>query len=259
MIFYFSATGNSKAVAKALERELGDRAVSITDFKEPCPSHNAAAWLSLGIVFPVYGWNPPSVVYEFLDNLFCLGVNTDYLYLVATCGDDIGTADKRMYEFLRSHNMKCNSAFSITMPNTYVCLPGFDVDKEDVRQNKLAGFHDRITYIASQIKARNHTVSVNRGAFPRIKTGLLGWLFAKFLMTDRYFHTTSTCALCKKCITVCPRHNISISYNKIMWNKNCSGCLACYHHCPHRAVRFGVFSDNKGQYCLDKYRQELKI
>jgi Pyruvate/2-oxoacid:ferredoxin oxidoreductase delta subunit/flavodoxin len=258
MIFYFSATGNSEAVAKALGMELGDKAVSITDPDAPRMLGNETAIASLGLVFPVYGWNPPYLIYRFLDNLLRSGTKPDYLYFVLTCGDDIGKADKRLRKFLRRYNVAFNSIFSVTMPNTYVCLPGFDVDKPRVRQDKLSKVHDRIVEISRLIKGRRNTTSVTRGALPRLKTGILGWLFAKFLITDRYFHTTSECTLCKKCVVVCPQHNISVSDGKIVWGGNCTGCLSCYHHCPRKAILFGKFSDGKGQYLLCKYRHELK-
>ena len=186
MIFYFSATGNSKAVAKALEIELGDKAVSITAPDASRMFGNETAIASLGLVFPVYGWNPPYLIYRFLDNLLRSGMKPDYLYFVVTCGDDIGMADKRLRKFLRRYNAAFNSFFSVTMPNTYVCLPGFDVDKPSVRQDKLSKVHDRIVEISRQIKDKRNTISVTRGALPRLKTGLLGWLFAKFLITDKY-------------------------------------------------------------------------
>ncbi len=260
MIFYFSATGNSKAIAQALGKELRDKAVSITDVMEMPQHYDTIGDQSLGIVFPVYGWNPPRIVYKFLYHLFRCGLNTKYLYFVITCGDDIGMADKRLCKFLHRYNIEYGSIFSVIMPNTYVCLPGFDVDKDDIRRKKLAQVKTRIIDIARQVKSRCRTVSVTRGAVPQIKTSLLGWFFTRFLITDKHFHTTSDCTLCKKCIAVCPLHNISImcEKDKIAWNGQCSGCLACYHHCPHKAIRFGLFSGNKGQYLLNKYKHELR-
>ena len=33
---------------------------------------------------------------------------------------------------------KCHAGFSVTMPNNYVLLPGFDVDKKELEEKKLA-------------------------------------------------------------------------------------------------------------------------
>jgi NAD-dependent dihydropyrimidine dehydrogenase PreA subunit len=36
------------------------------------------------------------------------------------------------------------------------------------------------------------------------------------------------------------------------WQSDCSGCLACYHVCPHHAINFGKMTQKKGQYTLPK-------
>ncbi|MBR3633787.1 MAG: 4Fe-4S binding protein, partial [Bacteroidaceae bacterium] len=43
----------------------------------------------------------------------------------------------------------------------------------------------------------------------------------------------------------------------VKWHGNCTGCLACYHHCPTRAIRFGRRTEKKGQYLLAKYKEEI--
>lgn len=253
MIFYFSGTGNSKAVATVLAKELNDEAINIVGPGQADKLTDAKTQSTIGIVFPIYGWNPPSVIYDFIRKMLRSGVHANYLYFIATCGDDIGMADRQMHRFLRKQNVTYSSFFSVIMPNTYIGLPGFDIDSDDVIQRKLTESKNCILAIAQQIKEHNNITSVKRGCLPWVKTYFLGKMFAYFLITDKYFHTTSKCTLCKSCIKVCPQQNINILGKRITWNNKCTGCLACYHHCPHKAIYFGIFSKNKGQYFYNKH------
>lgn len=38
-----------------------------------------------------------------------------------------------------------------------------------------------------------------------------------------------------------------VAGNPVWQNKNCTGCLRCYHNCPKRAIEWGKFTRNKGQ------------
>ena len=105
MIFYFSATGNSKAVATVLAKELNDEAINIVGYGQADKLTDAKTQSTIGIVFPIYGWNPPSVIYDFIRKMLRSGVHANYLYFIATCGDDIGMADRQMHRFLRKQNV----------------------------------------------------------------------------------------------------------------------------------------------------------
>lgn len=69
MIFYFSATGNSKYVADRIAAAAGDKTISITD----CCKGNGFSFdeadKTVGIVSPTYAWGLPIIVREFLQKL----------------------------------------------------------------------------------------------------------------------------------------------------------------------------------------------
>ena len=218
----------------------------------------------LGFVFPIYGWSLPDIVRTFLQRLRIEGYNHQYVYFAVTCGDDVGVADRPIRRVLADAGLHLDAGYSGCMPDSYVCLPGFDVDKPDEREEKYSAFGPRVKEIAEQVKRRAVVMDIKRGRFPWLKTNVLGWYFRKYLITDKPFRTTDDCIGCGKCVSVCPLHNITLEGQEsrvkgqefnIQWHGHCTGCLSCYHHCPTRSIRFGKRTEKKGQYLYPERRQ----
>lgn len=258
MVFYFSSTGNSEYVAQRLAHLTGDRCQSIIETTNEFLITQVNRQSCLGIVFPVYGWDIPLVVKGFFDKLKANNMSAFYLYIVVTCGDDVGMIDHRIKKVLSSSDLIMNACFSIQAPNTFVCLPGFDVDNDKVRQHKLSNFDNRIAQIATKIANQTEETRITRGKMPHLKTYILGYLFRKLLLTDRFFHTTNNCTHCGLCAKICPLNNITMYHNSPHWHHQCTGCLACYHHCPRHAIRYGSQTNKKGQYLLKKHQGEIR-
>ncbi len=204
------------------------------------------------MVFPVYAWGLPGIVKEFIEHTLPTLVDggVEYIYAVMTCGDDMGYTDRLVDKALRRGGMTLSAAFSVLMPNTYVSLPGFDVDTPEVERAKMDAMPGRVEEIARAIKERRKIIDVRRGAFPHLKTYAIRPLFNRFLMSDKYFHVMpERCIGCGECARQCPVGNIAMGPNKVpSWmGKDCTGCLGCYHACPRNAVQYGKWTKGKGQ------------
>ena len=201
----------------------------------------------VGFVFPVYAWGPPGIVLRFIRQLKMK--NPEYLFFVCTCGDDTGRTAQVFSSAIRRKGWHCVAGYSVTMPNTYVSLPGFDVDAEDVEEQKVQNAMARLDFINGELAGRIHMKHFNchEGALPFTKTYLLRPLFNTFLMSPKPFYATDACIACKKCEKVCPVHNIEVT-DKPQWGNNCTQCLGCYHICPLHAVQYGKATRAKGQY-----------
>ena len=249
MIFYFSGVGNSAWVANRLALHLNDKVLSIADEINKSMKYALQKGEKVGFVFPVYGWEPPKIVLEFISRIQM--DMPDYLYFVCTCGDDVGKTPKVFVSSILKRKWKCDSGFSVTMPDTYVCLPGFDVDDEPTLKLKKANAKARVDYIAGQISKgiRMSRFDCYEGPFPYLKTYVLGGLFRAFLMSPKPFKAMDMCTSCGICAKKCPVHNIHVE-GKPHWGANCTMCLACYHACPHHAIEYGKRTKGKGQYSI---------
>ena len=256
MIFYFSGTGNSRHVAKRLATLTDDSCITLADHPN-LASSPLQAEEPLGLVFPAHGWNIPSIVKAFVQNFAYNLLETNikqqesshYIYIVATCGDDTGRLLQQCSNLLSFLGVKLSSAWAVQMPNTYVCLPGFNVDSPLLVEQKLRQSMKEVENIAICVRKRQKGIfSMRPGTFPTLKTYILGPIFYKVLITDRHFHTTPSCTLCGTCVRHCPVGNLTIDHGRLQWQHRCTMCLACFHSCPRRAIRYGWFTKNKGQY-----------
>lgn len=255
MVYYFSGTGNSRYVACRIAALTGDRALDIADAPADAGGGNRAL---LGIVFPVYGWRLPKIVRRFCGTLDSEAAGGRFVYAVLTCGTDTGKAFRLLRRLLRERGMRTDSAYSVIMPDVYVCLPGFDVDKDGLRKSKYDRAARRILGIADDINARRRRIDVFEGAFPRIKTYLLGTLFFRFLVKDAPFNASAGCDGCGACRLACPVGNIAFEDGRPSWRGKCEGCLNCYHSCPRHAINFGRSTLRKGQYTFLRHACEMR-
>lgn len=257
MIFYFSGTGNTRWAAKRIAQNTEE---SLFFIPQEMKKKDEQLVFSLkdneriGFFFPVYSWGPPIIVMEFLKRLRFENYKKQYSYFFCTCGDDIGRTHQIFKKALKQKGITLDAAFTMNMPDCYVCLPGFDVDIDDKRKEKLNEAPIYIKHVTRVLHARKKPhFELKPGLFPRIKSYIIRPFFNKYLITDRPFRVTDTCIACSKCASACPVDNIDFFDGKPHWQGHCTGCLACYHSCPVKALQFGNRTKGKGQYLLNNY------
>ena len=86
MIFYFSATGNSKYVAQRIAASTGDALISLHDaLRDRCYQYDVSGEERVGFVVPTYYYGLPTILNFFLEKLQLYGFEEQYVYLVAKC------------------------------------------------------------------------------------------------------------------------------------------------------------------------------
>ena len=274
MIFYFSGTGNSKWTAKTLALETGDTLVSIPEVINSDCSFTLEKDEHVGFIFPIYGWRVPNIVKEFLTKLTIktLGEDTShvkhYCFCLVTAGDSIGKAMERFQQQLKSVTvndaLSLKAVCSLIMPESYVGLPGMDVDTKEKELEKKELASKQLKEFSNVLKQRPHKDSnqiwgwnqLIRGSIPSFFSGPVGGFFERFLITDKPFHVDSRrCVKCGFCANVCPVSDIKGGLGfepEWLHNGKCLTCFSCYHHCPHHAIEFGKRTQKKGQYFYNK-------
>lgn len=266
MIFYFSATGNSRWTATELKNKTGEQLVNISDaIKDTC-SYSLKENEIIGFVFPVHGWRIPRILTEFLERLKVETIDNEahYSFCLLTTGDSIGRTMERFRSLFQKINTSCelrlSAVASIIMPESYVGLPGMDVDTQEKEKLKIETAKEQINEFAAIINERkpvdkNGPLGWNeltRGPVPDFFSGPVGAFFQKFLITDKPFRVVDEkCVRCGICAEVCPVNDIKGGLgHKPVWlhNDKCLTCFACYHHCPHHAIQYGNRTRAKGQY-----------
>ena len=111
--------------------------------------------MKTGFVFPIYAWGPPSLVLKVIKRLEIEGGERAYCYMVCTCGDDTGCTTALFRRALKAKGWKLSCGFSLAMPNTYVCLPGFDVDSAEMAQAKVDATRKRLPEVCRILQAKS--------------------------------------------------------------------------------------------------------
>ncbi len=252
MIFYFSGTGNTRWVAEELAKKTGEKLLCIPDeLKGEC-SYFLQEGERLGFCFPVHGWQPPRIVKDFINKVTFSFKSPIYIYTILTCGDNIGQALELFKKELDKKRLQISSAYSLIMPESYVCLPFMYTDTPENEINKIHKATIELTRIANEIISRESgIVRINTGKFPWILSHVIGAYFNTFMISDKkFFVDENICIHCRKCEKTCPTGNIFIKNGLPHWHHNniCTNCLSCYHHCPKHAINYGKITRKRGQY-----------
>lgn len=250
MLITFSGTGNSLAVSRRLGARLGGETVTLENRMLLKPEETVlevAAGEPVIWVCPVYSWGIPPVVERFIRKVRFKGAHQSPHFLVVTCGDDIGYADNCWRQLIGRRGWSPRGSFSVTMPNTYVLMKGFDVDSPGTEARKTEEMPARVDAVASAIAQGFSGDDVVRGNAAWTKTYVIRPLFNIFCTSPRPFHSSEACVGCGKCSRGCPMENITMKEGRPQWHNHCALCLRCYHICPEHAVEYGKATRSKGQ------------
>lgn len=253
MIAYFSATGNSRAVAQAIAERTGD---TLLDIGEAWRTQNTAITLApgeaLGFVFPVYRWTTPPLIDRFIDQATITDAagnpaRPGYCYAVVTYGYFPGNEMEHFARRLKAaHGIGLSASFHVASNANciYVSNPP-DAQRAAARNSEMA--RDAAA-VARAVADRDERV---------LDTGTpLGRLLSKATDAQEKRRSTNSfnvirerCVSCGTCEEVCPTGSISFKDGAPTWSGDeCTECLACIHRCPNEATQYGKISLNRRRY-----------
>ncbi|SHL63469.1 4Fe-4S dicluster domain-containing protein [Anaerocolumna jejuensis DSM 15929] len=223
-IFYFTATGNSLAVAK----QLGGELISIPQImREKKTEYQDNV---IGIVFPVYANEPPKMVQDFLEKV---NLKAEFCFAIATYGMMSGNPFKYVQRITEKHGYKFDYTRTLLMVDNF--LDNFDVKKEVAKIEKK-NIQKNLNILKRDISAHKKD-EMRAGIISNAVTKMCEPLYRGIVSgkTSDKFIVNNSCIQCGICSKVCPAGNISVK-EKVMFSMKCEGCYACIHSCPKNAI-----------------------
>lgn len=245
MIFYFSATGNSKHVACQLAKTTGDKAVNILDYPLE-QSIDLVGEEMVGIITPVYCGGVPYPVVDFLKKAKLIIDKDAYLYFVGTYGNLSGRSGSISGKYLKKNiGRTFDATYGVCMPDTWT--PVFDLTNRDQLAEINRKAENTIEGIVEKVKA------LSTGDYMEDKLAV--WMevvypsMYKKLSETKNLKVEDSCVGCGLCAEKCPTQTIHMENGKPAWTKkNCAMCLRCLHYCPQFAIQYGENTKMHGQY-----------
>jgi len=223
-IFYFTASGNSLAVAK----QIGGELISIPQvMKEKNREYQDDV---IGVVFPVYANQPPKMVKEFLGRV---NLKADYYFAIATYGMMSGNPFKYVQRIAQKRGYQFDYTKALLMVDNF--LDNFDVKKE-VDKIEKKNIQRNLEIIKTDISNQKKE-KMNAGIITNAVTKMCEPLFNGIVngKTAEKFIVNDNCVQCGICSKVCPAGNIMVK-EKPVFSQKCEGCYACIHACPKKVI-----------------------
>jgi len=247
MIFYFTATGNSKFIAERLAAQTGSQIADIAErIRAGRYSYKLADGEATGLVVPVYFYGIPIIVEEFLRKLDV--PQGCYTYAILNCGGTTADAGRYIRRLL-----PIDAEFGIVMVDNYV--PMYKTASDEEKQARLDRAELAIDEISRRVQDRSPGVFNDcKGPFPRLVSRAAYPLYKYGRKTDQ-FSVNESCTGCGLCEKICPRQAITLESGCPAWTvPRCETCLGCLHRCPVAAINYGKKSAGHGRYVNPRVR-----
>lgn len=230
-VFYFTGTGNSLSVAK----QMGGELYNIATYKQKEVNDDE----SIGIVFPVFCYNIPIIVKDFLKNT---KLNAPYIWAIGTCGSSVGYSFISINKLLQAQGKNLSYCAKIVLPDSCMIF-ATPLEKQ---QPMLDREQSLVTSFVEDINSKKVVAPFKDKPFNIDK---LAWWGIKNIYGTKNKATNQKCNNCGICAKICPTNNITIT-DKPHFGNVCETCFACIQWCPEGAIEFGkkLQIDNKTKY-----------
>jgi len=240
-IVYFSQGGATAQVAESIATGLRNfgRDVELYNLINHAPPDLAGSDL-LGIGFPVYYFQPPFIIWDYLGGLPDLPGLPAFVFITyGTYPGNAGTSVRRvlMHKKMRElgyFRSRGADYFLGYLKKGYLFSPGHPVQADrtnsEVFGRQLAARLAGAEYVRpAEDKPPDFIYRLQRLTLNR---WLVRHIFARFFAVKK-----TDCTGCGLCVEICPTGNIHAgSDGRPQWGRKCLLCLYCEMRCPAEAI-----------------------
>lgn len=223
--YYFSATGTTQKVVRAVGSNFVMEATQQDLLKEPLHSIEVVAADTLVILgMPVFSGRIPVPCVEMLENL--KGMNTPAIAVVVYGNRDYDDALRELCEILQNNGfLICGAGAFVAQHSIFPKVAAGRPDNKD--RSQIVAFAKQCAAKLAQMSGTEKSVQV-KGNLP-VKPAAAVPLKPT---------ANKKCNACGICARVCPSRAINATNPCLTNNKLCIACAACIAVCPQQARAF---------------------
>lgn len=235
-LIYSTGTGGTARVADAFERSFNKRSVAVQKTELKGEADPAVFGDILVLLFPVYAFNAPKPIAEWLKKIEPVEGRLAVVVSVSG-GGEISPNTACRAATLRQLEKKGYKVFyekMVVMPSNF--LIGFDESLSAMVLHATPVIVDKV--VAELMVGKWHRTApfgVDRLAS---KLGYFESIGARIF--GRQLKVNDKCVDCGWCEKMCPRDNIKIADGRHSFGNDCVLCLRCVYGCPQRAIEPGL-------------------
>lgn len=243
VIYYFSGSGNSLAVAKHLAEEIKEtEVIHIRELKDKGKIDNK--YERVGFIFPVYNVHMPLMVKEIISEVRFS--SNQYIFGVITHAGSRGMALEELRNIVKLQGGVLSGEFRVRMPGSYIAEYGafpMSICNYLYKREK-----NKVKEIALKILNAEETNITNANLLSKLFDNVAQEKLKKTRTMDEGFKVKDCCTSCGICSSICPADNIRLVNSKPTWNNRCEQCMACIQWCPVKAIEYLDKTKNRKQY-----------
>ena len=229
-IFYFSATGNSLAAAKAIAAHF-DCPNVINIAEAVCGDRIFAGYDRVIAVYPSYAYGTPVAVRRFFQRAEIK--KGGYVAALVTYGSKQGGALAEAKRLLRRRGIKLNYAGRIPAVENFI--PMFGAPKKKKLIARTAMQEQAVKTICAEIESGKKRGVCAFRVLPKIVSAVFR---AARPLIVKFYRVEKSCTGCGICERVCPVRAVKIINGKPKFSGKCEICQCCVNWCPQKSVSF---------------------
>ena len=237
-IFYFSGTGNTKKVVDVWLSSLNSLGIYADIFSvEKENTFDLGEYDKIGFAYPIHAFNAPEIMLEFAKKLLASGKPLP-AYVIMVSGEPLrlnDSSDRKLKKILKGKNIAVESSWHYIMPYNMIFHHTEENAFRMYETVKNLVPMDAYEYF---VLGKNHVMKTIPGTGPITSAFRIEQWFSH--RNGKMFRVGGDCIRCMKCVSDCPRGNISVKNGKITFSGDCILCTRCSFSCPKGAISIGL-------------------